>query len=225
MALNPKDFQKLIKDTMKAIMSDQTFMESLIRNVTDHLNGKLDEIMSKQQQKIEECETKIKSLQSENENLQTQLDKHDQFQRRNCLRIFGIQESEGENTEDLMHNLINKTMKLKINVAANTEYCYRVGRPNIKSSQTLIGERNQTKPRAILIRFSNYKERQKVMENVRLLKGSGVVIREDLNRARLELLKAATNKYSYRNVWTRNGDIFANVEGRKRKIEKQSDLK
>ncbi|KAG5861285.1 hypothetical protein JTB14_025502 [Gonioctena quinquepunctata] len=152
--------------------------------------------MSKQQVKLEECESKIVSLQRENENLQYHVDRHEQFHRRNCVRIFGLQEGEHENTEDMIHNLLNKTMKLKINVTANTEYCYRVGRPNIKTSAE---ERNQTKPSAILIRFLNYKDRQKVMENRRQLKGSGVVIREHLSKKKLDLMKSAANKYSYRN--------------------------
>ncbi|KAG5891144.1 hypothetical protein JTB14_005479 [Gonioctena quinquepunctata] len=202
-------------------MSDQTFMESLIKNVTDHLNSKLDEIMSKQQVKLEECESKIVSLQRENENLQYQVDRHEQFHRRNCVRIFGLQEGEDENTEDMIHNLLNKTMKLKINVTANTEYCYRVGRPNIK---TTAEERNQTKPRAILIRFLKFKDRQKVMENRQQLKGSGVVIREDLSKKKLDLMKSAANKYSYRNVWSMNGEVFVNDSGRKKKIVKLSDL-
>ncbi|KAG5869561.1 hypothetical protein JTB14_035887 [Gonioctena quinquepunctata] len=111
-------------------------------------------------------------------------------------------------------------MKLKINVTANTEYCCRVGRPNIK---TFAEEGNQTKPRAILIRFSNYKGRQKVMENGRQLKGSGVVIREDLSKKKLDLMKSAANKYSYRNVWSMNGDVFVNDSDRKKKIVKLSD--
>nr|CAH7740405.1 unnamed protein product [Callosobruchus chinensis] len=43
----------------------------------------------------------------------------------------------------------------------------------------------------------------------RFLKGSNIVIKEDLTILRLKIIHAAYEKYGYRNIWSTNGAIFA----------------
>ncbi|CAG9812626.1 unnamed protein product [Phaedon cochleariae] len=213
MALSTKDFQKLIKEAMKAIITDQCFMESLVKSVSEHLNEKIDEVLTKQQEKLKEVEEKVTALSKENSVLKLKLEKQEQYHVKNCIRIYGVEESEDEVTDDIVHNLMNKTLKIKINVAQNTEFSYRVGPKTAKTSNAA-----NKKPRAILVRFCNYRDKLKVIESRKNLKSSGVVIREELTKVKSELLRTAINKYSSKNVWTWNGEVFANIDGQKRKL-------
>nr|CAH7730542.1 unnamed protein product [Callosobruchus chinensis] len=46
----------------------------------------------------------------------------------------------------------------------------------------------------------------------RFLKGSNIVIKEDLTVLRLNIMNAASEKYGYRNVWSTNGAISRRQE-------------
>ncbi|XP_044762376.1 uncharacterized protein LOC123319456 [Coccinella septempunctata] len=111
MTSTQKEIQKVMKEAMQSILQDQSFMESLVKYVSEHLNERLDEVIAKQQEKLEHYEKKITFLQQQNELLKNRMESLDQNRRKNCIRIFGIEECEGENAEELVQNLFNKTLK------------------------------------------------------------------------------------------------------------------
>ena len=59
------------------------------------------------------------------------------------------------------------------------------------------------------MRFANYGTRVKVYGAKKNLKGTSIVIREDLTGTRLKLIKEAVETYGSHNVWTMEGNIFA----------------
>ena len=61
------------------------------------------------------------------------------------------------------------------------------------------------KPRAIIVKFTRYKDRQLVFENKKLLKGSGISVTESLTLKRMEHLKKAREQHGFANVWTLDG--------------------
>ncbi|KAG5868250.1 hypothetical protein JTB14_000300 [Gonioctena quinquepunctata] len=91
-------------------------MESLIKSVIEHLNEKIDEILKGQQEKFQEYDQKISSLSDKNKSSKRKVDHQEQYQIKNNIRNFGVEESDGEILEDVVHNLLNKTLKVKINV-------------------------------------------------------------------------------------------------------------
>lgn len=139
---------------------------------------------------------------------------NEQYSRRTCLRIFSIAE---DMTVD--RDSITEFFKDKLEVDIAVEDIDRVHR---------IGKRQQenaNKPRAVIVKFTNYKARSLVWRNKSKLKGSQFIILEDLTKYNLNILKEAKQRGSYQSVWTSDGKIFAkDLNGSKRRIHSITDL-
>ncbi|KAG5866694.1 hypothetical protein JTB14_016773 [Gonioctena quinquepunctata] len=86
-------------------------METLVKNVAEHLNEEIDEISKRQQEKFREYDQNISSLPDENKSLRQKVDKQEQYQIKNNIRIYGDEEIDGEN----VHNSLNKKLKVTMN--------------------------------------------------------------------------------------------------------------
>lgn len=126
------------------------------------------------------------------------LDELEQYGRRVNLRFLGVPEANGENTDLLILDVVNK---MKVNITINDiERSHRLGKPGASG-----------RPRPIIVRFSSYRIRAAVFAQKRMLKGSAVVVQEDLTRFRYMLLKKAVASYGFGKVWTADGRFFLTV--------------
>lgn len=156
-------------------------------------------------------------------NLQEKANDAEQYQRRNCLRFFGIQESEGEVTNQKIRDVAQS--KLGINLGPTAiDRSHRVGPPS---------RGRQVGPRAIIVKFTQYDVRQDVIKSRRKLKGSRMGIDEDLtsqNRALLDHAKKAVEATQHLEAaWSIDGRVIVLVKkpgGRteKKRIRSESDL-
>nr|CAI5831867.1 unnamed protein product [Callosobruchus analis] len=99
--------------------------------------------------------------------------------------------------------------------ANDFEVCHRVGR------------KEEGKNRGVFIKITSIEKRNLIYAKKKHLKGTGVVVREDLTSLRAELLRKAIEKIGLRNVWTENGKIFSIFNKKKiiiRNIEDFSDM-
>ena len=87
--------------------------------------------------------------------------------RRNNLRVDGIEELEGEDCEQLMTKLFEGQLGV-MNVVI--ERAHRVG------------ETKEDRERTIVLKLLNYKDKINILRNARKLKGSGIYINEDFSR-------------------------------------------
>ena len=85
------------------------------------------------------------------------LDRQEQYSRRNCLLIHGIDEENQENIDEVVINVLNKDRKP-----------------------------DKSKPRPIIIKFSRYNVRAKIFKNKRKLKGKRISVTEGLTKTRME---------------------------------------
>ena len=90
-----------------------------------------------------------------------ELNEIQQYQRRNSLRITGIDETARENTNVIVKKLIEEKLGVQLE-DKDIERCHRVGKPNIKTKQN--------KTRNILIKFTSYKPRSTVINGWQLAK-------------------------------------------------------
>lgn len=125
----------------------------------------------------------------------------EQHQRRNNLRIFGIQETANEDTDAIVAKLCRD--KLRVELPAHS-ICrsHRVGRQPEPSAD---GRRRH---RPIIVRFVSYQDRRVVYGAKKNLKATGITIKEDLTARRVEVLRKATAAYGIRNTWTLDGKVF-----------------
>ena len=179
---------------------------------------------------LEKCnsafETTLNQLQTDNKhlhdkiiNLEYSLDDQEQRNRNYCLLLHGVEENERENTDDVVIETINKELGLNIKME-NIQRSHRVG-PRNNSRAT---RNKQVKSRPIIFRFRDFRERQRVFKNKKLLKGKGISISENLTKKRYALYQLATTKYGRGNVWTIEGRITTKINNKFVVIHSESDL-
>ena len=160
--------------------------------------------------KMNERESAIKRLQSELDanlnkvtTLERQVNSLEQYSRRSCIRIFGLKEKHGENTDTLVCEVAKQ-----INVdlqAEDIDRSHRVGDP---STVTRKGER------PIIVKLKSYHKRQELLQNRRKLKNKGITIQEDLterNRALLQEAYKLFKKGTVQGAWSSNGRVFVSI--------------
>lgn len=137
------------------------------------------------------------------------IDRLEQYTRRNNLRLFGVEESRGENTDVIVLSILKSTLGVDISIN-DLERTHR------------IGNRSDTgKGRAIIIKFCSYRKRCQVYEVKKKLKGSKLALTEDLTKHRYRAYQAVAKKYSLKNTWTRDGTIYYVCDGKITKVSEE----
>ena len=171
-------------------------------------------------------ETITKNLYEENQRLnavinklEMSVDDQEQRSRNMCLLIHGVVEKDGEKTDELVLNvIINDLGIVNINIT-EIQRSHRLGprkpQRNLRSSKMY---------RPIIVRFSNYRMRQKVFSEKRKLKGTTTFISENLTKKRYVLYQSAINKFGKGKVWSSEGRITTKVNDRYMIINSVKDL-
>ncbi|KAK4871850.1 hypothetical protein RN001_015974 [Aquatica leii] len=196
------EITEIIQETVSVLLNDERFINKIADKVFERIESKMN-------QHLQEMEASVAHLIKENESLSNELDKAQQYSRRTNIRIFGLDEVAGENIEACVIN----AMKDKVNVTSDMiDRCHRIGRLN------------KNKPRAIIVKFVNYKYKEIVFKNKKLFKGTKIIITEDLTKNRYDLFKSAREKYGIKNVWTYDGIIKVNTSKSIISIKEKNDL-
>ena len=136
--------------------------------------------------------------------LEESIDAQQQYSRRNCLLLHGIEETKGEDTDNIVLEVLNNDMGLNISKTA-LDRSQRIGNPKINK-----------KSRPIIAKFVRYYDKRDVFMNKKCLKGKGKSITESLTVFRMQKLKNARDEHGFFNVWTVDGKImFKNSENGK----------
>ena len=150
--------------------------------------------------------------------LQGQNNDLEQYTQRNNIGIFGVRETarfeKVEETTKEVEKIISKLNILNLN-ATCIDVAHR------------IGQQRPTSDRTILVRLTSHKAQSKILSACRTLKGTGIVITEDLTRANLARYHRIREMPRVYQAWTKFGDTCVKLngkEGRVVEIEKQSRL-
>ena len=132
--------------------------------------------------------------------LENKCDELEQYSRRNVIRIRGIPEKAGEETDAVVRELAEKKLDVKI-AAHDIVRSHRVGRK---------GEGKAT-PRDVIASFTTHNVKTAIMRNGKKLKGSQIFVNEDMTRIRGKIACEARQLRRDGKVldtWTRDGIIF-----------------
>ncbi|XP_065643037.1 uncharacterized protein LOC136074628 [Hydra vulgaris] len=179
MSIQTDTILKCFKETFRSF---QEKIDSLERDVEDlkrglNFNGdQLETKISTVDKKMDEIKTSligIKSFQGKlvsesTENKRKTVDLEDR-NRRNNLRIVGVEERPNETSEEVLKKL--KTLikeDLQINEPITIERAHRVGK-------------FENKPRTIICKLLNWQEKENVLARARNLKGKNIFINEDFS--------------------------------------------
>lgn len=208
---------ELIKNSFSSLLTSKTYLATIEENINSSVVKAITPLLDKYEEKVAKLEDELTKAKSDIILLQKKADEQEQYSRRSNIRIFGIEEDKEENTDDIIINLVNKQLKVDMNVNS-IDRSHRTGQRKLEVNTS-------KKPRPIIVKFTSYRERQKVLQNRKMLKGSGIVIREDLTRTRLTLWQDAVKTFGYQSVWTRDGVIFVVKNGNKYALKSNADLK
>ncbi|KAJ4430577.1 hypothetical protein ANN_19165 [Periplaneta americana] len=161
---------------------------------------------------ISDLKSTLETRDKKIEALENKIDDLEQYQRRQCLRIFGVAEEATEETEKIVMEV---AQRIGVDVQPHDiDRSHRVGRRDISNNR----------PRPIIAKFVSYRKRSEMFSNKKRLKGSGVTLRDDLTAMRHNILKEAITKFGLNNVWTLDGTIIVNIDGTKRRVTRSCDL-
>lgn len=206
----------------KTIKSD-SFIDEISQKVIDAVTNllenkivKIEEAVAELKNKNEKLESKILELQNNliitecNKPNIEEVDRLDQATRTCNLRIFNVKEYATEHLKDEVKKLCKR---ISVEIAQDDILlCYRVG------------ETQENKNRGIFLKLRDVNIKQRIYRNKKLLKGTGIVIKEDLTRIRLNLMKKAVEKLGLQNVWSANGKILINFQNKVLGIKHERDL-
>lgn len=195
------EIAKLLKGTF------QSQLEDMISKIVSGVVGGLQAQIVDLQKENTTLKDTVSNLEKRVELLETMEDRTSQYSRRNCLRISGIVESEGENTDDVVLKLVND---MKVNIKLDEiDRTHRLGKKPESFNNA------SARPRDIIIKFATYRSRQKMYKRRTSLRDHGkykrTYINEVLTKKRGELFYNARllikNK-AVKNAWTSDGSIF-----------------
>ena len=117
---------------------------------------------------------RVSQLETEKVKLSNEIDAVEQYSRRNCLIVHGVTDTTDPVTAVL--DIINN----KLGTSANS---------------------SNSRPRPITVKFTSYQVWQKVFSGKRRLKGTKLLITENLTRCRSELLNKAKTLNNVTATW------------------------
>ena len=91
--------------------------------------NELESFKAVNEQVTRELKTENKRLQERLDNLSDVVDDHEQRNRNNCLLLQGVEEMDGENTDDMVLKIINERLELPM-VLENMQRSDRLGPRN-----------------------------------------------------------------------------------------------
>nr|CAI5840086.1 unnamed protein product [Callosobruchus analis] len=206
---NQVEFEQTLIDALKK----KNVAESISKIIIDSITSSLADKFSYYDSKIAELENEIIKLKTEyshhninptddkpHRNVEQKLDDVQQQLKNNNIRIINVPEVADENLIEKVLPIFKNTMKINMTQPDITAV-YRVGR-----------QTDGDKPRHVLVTFKENSTKMLVYNKKKMLKGTRMVIKEDLTARRLKIVKTACDKYGFKNVWTVNGKIFGKTE-------------
>lgn len=193
--------EKALYEKVLAKFND-VWMDKLIDRISIKIENNFKERMQAQEEKIILLEKEVQDLKTQIVEIRDEKDNMEQFSRKNNIRIFGINETNKENTNELVINLIQNKLNITID-PGEIDMCYRVG------------TNTEEKVRPILVKFKSNEVRNEIFYKKKTLKGTRITIREDLTKNRVKLVKIAVEKFGAKNVWTNGGKIIIHHANKK----------
>lgn len=224
------EIETAVGNAMNKCIKSDSFIKTIVNNVTEavvktmetkliQLESTVEELKTHYSELKSEYETKVKIMEhklneaiSQKEKVEVTIEKIDQENRKANLRIFSFKEKHKENTTEEIIKFLNSKMSLKLN-KEDIELCYR------------IGKKTDTKTRGIFIKLKSYETKEGIYSRKKLLKGTGVIIREDLTQNKVQILNKCIEKFGLKNVWTGNGKIYYQVNNQVSIIRNITDFK
>ena len=201
--------QMLQKDTIAKDRIDK--LEHDMHELRDE-RDKANTRANNDQKRADVAEAKVVRLEANLETVHTNIDEVEMNSRRSYLVVNNLPGESDKTDEDVFIKMCDDHLRIKV----TKDQLYSVTRARGKQSN--VDPVRANKPRSMIIRFQNEKNRDTVFNNKRCLKGKGIVITEFLTAKRSQLLKECISRiqgdFSTRSIWTDNGKILVKIKNK-----------
>lgn len=204
------DIEAAVKLAVMQALQDKGMLATLAALVKDTIVSEMRKTLEENTRVISELKDALVEKDKTIGVLESKIDDLEQYQRRQCLRVFGVSETDGEDTDKLA---IDVAKKIGVDLSVN----------DIDRSHR-IGRKETDRPRPVIVKFVSYRKRNELFRSKKNLRGTGIVIREDLTKKRHALLQEAITKFGLKNVWTQDGAIIVKIGDTKRRVTQRADL-
>ena len=180
LTLQQSDIQNiasLMKDSFVPQIN-QMIIDSFEQQVTNLVSSIVEGVLAGLNLQVASPEKENQDLKTKVLKLEEAVDSAEQYSRRNCLRITGIQETDSEVTDDIVISLA-RSIDVELSLQ-DIDRSHRLGRPE-------PGDINTRKPRDIIVKFATYRMRAKFYKARVLTKSRGhrgVFVNEHLTKSR-----------------------------------------
>ena len=144
------------------------------------------------------------------------LNELEQYTRRNSVRIYGVSDQDKNETSNKTITAVIKLInnKLDLNIS-----------PEVIDTAHRLGQFREDGNRPIIVKFVSRETKHLIIGSRRKLKGSAIVIREDLTKKNAKLLETVSRSEGVKSAWSSEGKIFALLSnGRKVRIGSDLDV-
>ena len=117
------------------------------------------------------------SLKERTNVLEKKSDDSEQYSRRNCLLVHGVEEQEQENTDNIVLNVIKEHLDTEFSVK-DLDTSHRIGKSNSKS-----------KRRPIIVKFISYNDGREISKNKKTIKSYRCFPYRELNCRKNAVIK------------------------------------
>ena len=147
-----------LKFDLNTLTDSNNELKREISKISD-LNKSLQKEVSDLREIVKRKDSEIISIKTQMKSMELKLDEHEQYSRRNTLRMSGVPESPEEDTTAKVINILNKKLNLSPPISIDSiDRLHRVGKPG------------GSHPRHILVKFSTYRARQHVYSQKKKLR-------------------------------------------------------
>ena len=125
------------------------------------------------------------------------LDRQEQYSRRNCLLVHGVEEKNNEDTDQEIINIVKNDLGEEITIH-DIDRTHRLGKRKLDNNV----------PRPIIVKFTRYNVRNRIFKTKKKLEGKTVSITESLTKRKVVELKKVREMHVFKNVWSQGGKIL-----------------
>lgn len=201
--------KEMSKEIVKELVDDKQFLRAISESLVDIVMEKVAEKIDELSLKINSYSTVATDIQSEQEELKQRIEELEQKSKINELRFYGVPDVGNNKTKETVEDIIKSKLEI----------------PNVKIVHCQrIGSKNKSKKNAVVVKFDSILQRNLIYFNKKKLKGSGIVIVEEMTKGKHDLLLFAKEKLGKEKVWTVEGRLYARKDGRRLLLANEEEI-
>ena len=189
MTTAPEELKCYFEKLIEPLVTNNS-LEELFNKLKDEIMKKFDKKISEQNAKIEKLESIIAIHENTIDQLLIKCDDNEQYSRRSCLRIHGVEVKENEDEDGIMNVLEDCYSSVNLQFDANDiDRAHRTGLP-------YTDKNSGKKVKSIIVKFRSWKARQRFYKGrprhyADSSKKPGFTVSVDLTKRRYLLLTKA----------------------------------